>query len=380
MLAMIACVCQQTQAQGMWCPADLNRDRVVNQGDLVELLLHWGRTSMPIPADINQDGRVDKQDMAKLFLAWGRCPNKKSPNVAWALCNYVDHVSGTPPRPQAPVPEGWKIIWEPVTDVGGSYAVVFQKLRTPNNCCNQSSARKRTYALAIQGTQNVSDVLNDFAITPQVSFPAITEAQIATGSQTALMNTLNLRQATQGDAQSLQSFLMSLTRHDQLLVTGHSLGGNVTSVIVPWIATHVPAFGPNTMPLRSLPVNLTAITFAAPTAGNPAFAKFLDNNPANYAAYFNTNDVVPHAWATSGVLGIDNIESLYDPVGASIPASVKLLLKEKKQSMQNAGVTYMQTRGMMFTYPLKTPPPGTSDPWIWQLSYQHNDAYDLTYP
>jgi hypothetical protein len=48
--------------------------------------------------------------------------------------------------------------------------------------------------------------------------------------------------------------------------------------------------------------------------------------------------------------------------------------------MQNAGVTYMQTRGMMFTYPLKTPPPGTSDPWIWQLSYQHNDAYDLTYP
>jgi hypothetical protein len=131
----------------MCCPADLNRDRVVNQGDLVELLLHWGRTSMPIPADINQDGRVDKQDMAKLFLAWGRCPNKKSPNVAWALCNYVDHVSGTPPRPQAPVPEGWKIIWEPVTDVGGSYAVVFQKLRTPNNCCNQSSARKRTYTI-----------------------------------------------------------------------------------------------------------------------------------------------------------------------------------------------------------------------------------------
>ena len=111
-----------------------------------------------------------------------------------------------------------------------------------------------------------------------------------------------------------------------------------------------------------------------------AFAKFLDNNPANYAAYFNTNDVVPHAWATSGVLSVDNIESLYEPVGASIPASVKLLLKEKKQSMQTAGVTYMQTRGMMFTYPLKTPPSGTSDPLIWQLSYQHNDAYDLTYP
>lgn len=380
MLAMIACVCQQTQAQSMWCPADLNRDHVVNQGDLVVLLLNWGRTSTPIPADINKDGWVNKQDMAILFLAWGQCPTTITPNVAWALCNYVDHVSGTPPMPQLPVPEGWQIIWEPMTDVGGSYAVVFQKLGTPCTSCNKLTTRQVTYALAIQGTQNISDVLNDFAITPQVSFPSIAAAQIATGSQTALMNTLNLLQATNGDAQSLQSFLMSLNRRDQLLVTGHSLGGNVTSVIVPWIASHVPAFGPNTMPLSRLPSNLTAITFAAPTAGNPAFATFLNNNPANYAAYFNSNDVVPHAWATSGVLSIDNIDALYSPVGASVPASVTLFLNVKKLAMQKAGVTYMQTQGTMFTYPLQTPPPGTSNLWTWQLSYQHNDAYDLTYP
>ena len=127
------------------------------------------------------------------------------------------------------------------------------------------------------------------------------------------------------------------------------------------------------LPLTYLPHNLSAMTFAAPTAGNLEFATFLNNNPISYQAFFNSNDVVPNAWAITGGLNLNRINALYLPT--PIPGSVKTLLASKKLAMAQAGVAYAQTNGVTFTFPLGIPPTGTSDPWIWQVGYQHNNAY-----
>src|SRR5262245_24117236 len=53
----------------------------------------------------------------------------------------------------------------------------------------------------------------------------------------------------------------------QLMVTGHSLGGALTSLVAAWLRDQLPRTG------QAANVAITPYTFAAPTAGNPGFAR-----------------------------------------------------------------------------------------------------------
>jgi hypothetical protein len=53
------------------CPADLNGDRVVDGGDLGQLLGSWGAHGSS--ADLNGDGTVDGGDLGQLLGSWGAC-------------------------------------------------------------------------------------------------------------------------------------------------------------------------------------------------------------------------------------------------------------------------------------------------------------------
>src|SRR4051812_22497511 len=173
----------------------------------------------------------------------------------YGLCAAVD-------GPDTKDPPGWLRVWKPPAVGTGNYAVVFQQY--------QEILPLPMYAVVVQGTHNEADILEDFAIVPQVPFPPIGgTAAIAQGSSDAMGEVLALANAS---GQTLQAYLQALPSGVSLVVTGHSLGGNVASVLLPWIAANIPAFGPNTSPLTSLPTNLFAATFAAPTAGNLAFA------------------------------------------------------------------------------------------------------------
>ncbi len=282
------------------------------------------------------------------------------PSMAYALCAYVD---GALPAP----PSGWKEIWAPARGDRENYAKVLQ-----------SDHRPQLFALAIQGTHNVLDLLEDFEIVPQVEFPPIAGAHIATGSHRGLHLLLELEMVQEETTEKLGSILAALPEGSALLVTGHSLGGNLSSVMAPWIAANVAVFGGKQQPLQKLPANLSAITFAAPTAGDAAFAQFLDANPANYQAFFNQNDVVSNVWAESGPLQIDNIDVLFPPPGPQPPPLfVQDLLRKKIQLMAEANppVSYTQTNGAIFQFPPGQAPAGFSEPWIWELGYEHNYAY-----
>ena len=285
-------------------------------------------------------------------------------HLAYSLCAYVDGPQSGPP------PSGWVEVWVPTKPkhLEGNYAIVLQ-----------ATAQPTLLALAIQGTQDLKDVLEDFHVVPQYPFPPIEGAAIAHGSHHGLQDLLGLAGTYEGAPKTLGSLLSSIPAGTSLLVTGHSLGGNLASVMAPWIAANVAAFGPNQSPLSSLPKHLTTITFAAPTAGNAAFAQFLDANPERYRAHFNRNDVVSNVWAESGPLRIPNIDGLFPPPGPSpAPAFVQKLLKDKVDQMAKADppVSYTQTKGFIFEVtPAPPPNPAPVEAWLWELGYEHNDAY-----
>lgn len=53
------------------CPADLNRDGMVDGADMGVFLTAWG-TDDPL-ADFNGDGMVDGEDFGRLLVDWGSC-------------------------------------------------------------------------------------------------------------------------------------------------------------------------------------------------------------------------------------------------------------------------------------------------------------------
>lgn len=55
------------------CPADINRDGIVDGRDLAFVLGYWG-SCFECPADINQDSTVNSGDLGMLIAAWGACP------------------------------------------------------------------------------------------------------------------------------------------------------------------------------------------------------------------------------------------------------------------------------------------------------------------
>jgi triacylglycerol lipase len=276
-----------------------------------------------------------------------------SADTAYALCSFVDTGTGN-------LPTGWTPVWTPVAIKDSNYASVFQYT-------------DGTLALVVQGTKNVLDALEDFEVATQEDFKWITGAKIALGTEQAKKKTLSLADTA---GTTLEQYLTALESGSQLLVTGHSLGGNLASALAPWIAGTVPAFGGPHHPLAALPASIQGITFAAPTAGNAAFAAFL-NAQSNYQANFNLNDVIPHVWAVTEPLNANDIQKMF--VGGPNPCPTKIWdkIQAKLTKIQGKGLNYTQTKGQFFTFPIKQEPTTESATvqWLSELAYQHNNAY-----
>src|SRR6266850_1311585 len=107
----------------------------------------------------------------------------KGSQLAWSLCDWIDHVS-TQPNPPSP----WTIAWQP-SQIGADYSAVLQ---------NGSQ-----YALVIQGTHGSTDTLEDFACEFWVGFDPVTGAKIAMGAQAALWDMLIQTSSTKSSTQGL---------------------------------------------------------------------------------------------------------------------------------------------------------------------------------
>jgi hypothetical protein len=220
----------------------------------------------------------------------------------------------------------WQVAWGPGLD-GDRGNMMYV---AGNHATNQ-------YVVAIRGTDWSFwlDWLEDFAaVLGLVPFPYLPatagqDIKIAAGTAVGLQALVQMTGATSSAQVSLLTFVRQQAPGAQFFVTGHSLGGCLASAVAPWLAFELGGAG-----------NLAAYTFAAPSAGNSAFADyynqlFTDTATGASTAYrvYNTLDAVPNGWASLPV-----IETYYTPF-PPCTTDIKTIIEDAANFV---GTTYTQ--------------------------------------
>jgi triacylglycerol lipase len=195
-------------------------------------------------------------------------------------------------------------------------------------------------AVAIRGTDVAVDawgvivqMWEDLDVLDPEPFPWMPPSSGALVAQGTLDGLSAVRQLVDG-GKRLLTFLTSFLDEDQnretrLVVTGHSLGGCLTTVVAPWLQVSLSGQGIGNA--------IVPVTFAAPTAGNPAFAtEYFSSFPASLR-YFNSLDIVPLAWES-----IEAVETVYDAHGLPTPDMVDVAVDATTDLMELLGITYAQ--------------------------------------
>ena len=183
-------------------------------------------------------------------------------------------------------------------------------------------------------------------------------ARIANGS----IDTLSTIQGLQHGGQTLEAFLASYLGDPRngnpvLVVTGHSLGGGLVSVVAPWLKSALAADG--------LTPQIFPSSFAAPTAGNGAFADYYDAQFPSAARYWNTLDVVPRGW-----WDLSGISTIYEGCGLIIPDTAYALILAWEFLLWAEQRSYIQPHTN--SVPLWSSCMNSNSDWYVELAYQHH--------
>lgn len=179
-------------------------------------------------------------------------------------------------------------------------------------------------------------------------------AMIAGGTYDGLLEIQGLTHGGHGLLGWLRLFLAQPGNSTtNLVVTGHSLGGCLTTVVAPWLQS-------------ALSIPIIPVTFAAPTAGNPAFAQDYGARFPVALRYQNPFDVIPY--------GYDNllaIKKVYTScANHDLPFEVDFFVGLMNDAIK--GLTYVQPPA---TTPTLSPKCHQSD-WNSEAAYQHaTDTY-----
>lgn len=217
----------------------------------------------------------------------------------------------------------WVLAWGPATD---DYGNLFYVAR---------SASTGSCVVAIRGSElaftwtSVENWFYDLDVLTQVQWPYFSDADQDAVASGAYIQTLNLTKITYS-GQTLLGFLKAnVTSSIPLFVTGHSLGGNIATVLAAWLSSQLgPAPG-------QPDANTQVYTFAAPSAGNMSFASAYNLRFPNSWRYVNSLDVVPHAW--TDLLGIN---SIYDGFFLSTPVAVQIAITGEEGALKVSELAY----------------------------------------
>jgi triacylglycerol lipase len=248
-------------------------------------------------------------------------------------------------QPPKVIPKAVKAL--PPVAPGGSWRCVWGPAQSPDRAnlayvaaYDATPGIPEFAAVAIRGTDLAVDawgvivqMWEDLDVLDPEPFPWMSPSSGALVAEGTLDALSAVRQLTDR-GQTLLSFLTAFLAEDQnrqapLVVTGHSLGGCLTTVVAPWLEVSLSGQGVGNA--------IVPVTFAAPTAGNRAFADdYFSSFPASLR-YFNSLDIVPRAWAS-----IDGIKTIYDADGLSTPDLVELAVDSTIDLMELLGITYAQ--------------------------------------
>ena len=192
-------------------------------------------------------------------------------------------------QPTLPTKNQWRVVWGPVT--------VEENLSFIAEGPVVGSGPARQYAYCIRGTvlepwNLLEDILDSIGLhdVPWDGFPG---AQISEGM---IMGWRNLTAANDG-GQTAVEFLKGVLPGSQLIVTGHSLGAMLATVMSVYLHHEL-----------SPQLQVVPYTFAAPTAGNKEFADAYGHLFGGAGRYFNNLDLIPKGFEYDDVA---SIKSLY---------------------------------------------------------------------
>lgn len=262
----------------------------------------------------------------------------------------------------------WKCLWGPVqNDDDANLAFVAGYFPDPN-------AAPESIFVTIRGTDvDVGDIWGILwqiwedldAADPQPMPWALNDpARVASGTLDGLTTIQGLADFTQPpDQETLAQFLTTFFAHPEnanvtTVVTGHSLGGCLATIVAMWIRVLL---------LPTYRGTIQPITFAAPTAGNSGFAKYYDDLFPQARRFQNTLDVIPLAY-----YDLDAIDGIY---GGSLPAPdpVEVGLAIMRKALNDMGASYAQPAQGRQILPGSFFPADSTD-WYAQALHQHHLA------
>lgn len=287
----------------------------------------------------------------------------------------------------------WQVDWGPVVDTVNSnlmyvasYREIANGLPVVDTVCIRGTDISATSAgvikqlredLDVETLVSWSNVMNP----PDPSHPcpggaSATDVAIAQGTCLGLrilqrfqakVNMQNPPPVLQNavDVLSYVQWLATIYSGLPIVVTGHSLGGCLTTVMAVFLSDSLTA------------ANVTAAIvphpFAPPTAGTIGFAKKFDDQFPGAQVWWNTLDVVPNAFqnikdappTTPSLTNILNLWSGYD--GPSIPLVEHTLLKLLIRTVP----AYAQPAGLQTLQGSVPQPQVAGNDWLKELIIQH---------
>jgi hypothetical protein len=218
----------------------------------------------------------------------------------------------------------WSLVWGPAQTTGNLMYVA--KNETAN-----------IYAVVIRGTYphfswalfvDLYEDLDAGNVTPW-TYPVTPDAVIANGTADGLADLTGMTSA----GSTLLEFIGMTPENATIVVTGHSLGGCLTSVLAPWLQYQLSEAGSSGRPFMPF-------TFAAPTAGNKAFADLYTAMFQNSWRYYNTFDIIPNGFASLAA-----VKNLYPSPGPECPWELADAIDLVNDWLQHENVSYVQTNG-----------------------------------
>jgi triacylglycerol lipase len=265
----------------------------------------------------------------------------------------------------------WSCLWGPVQSSDQSN-LAFVAGYSP-----QPGAAVQSICVTIRGTNIylgediwgiLQQVWQDLDATVQVPLPWAppgNPARIAQGTSDGLATIQGL---TDGTGQSLGDYLKNFlgaaaNANVASAVTGHSLGGCLTTVVAPWIESIRPA---------SYKGIVQPITFAAPTAGNTDFATYYTTMFKTARRFQNTLDVIPMAFQD-----LTDVVDIYSSYGLDAPDIVWTGIFGMQGLLDYYSVTYQQPAGgaQMLTGSFLI---SDQNDWYAQALHQHHLATYLS--
>ena len=250
----------------------------------------------------------------------------------------------------------WILAWGPGEDDYGNLVYVAK---------DSSSG---AYALVVRGSEfgfswtALENWFYDLDVLIQVEWPYFSNAPDAMISLGSYVQAMHLTSTT-WNGQTLASFLtIGGPQSATLYVTGHSLGGNLATVLASWISS-----------LRvqnpSQPDATTQIyTYATPSPGNETFATTFNNRFPNSWRYVNPLDIVPRTWDNLlNIIGIYDNHFLFTP--ALVEGAIYSMQGALLGSEEAYGSFYQQTNGEGTALPAEFIIPAPD--WFSEVAGQH---------